>query len=330
MEKDRLESLPYLLLDFGGTKLSAAVVGAGENRQSDKITWLAQRRFFTPANADGSYEYAKMLELAKALLAETGESPAAIGVSFGGPVDAKRGVVRLSHQVPGWENAPLADWLQNEFDAPVAIDNDANVAALGEFRFGAGQGCPNLLYVTVSTGIGGGWIVDGKSYAGAEGMAGEIGHTLVQPGGLPCVCGRRGCLEAEACGPGIANRARLYLAEAGAQGEKLLQLADGRSENITAKLVSQAVAAGDEFSRMVLLESAQRLGLGLANAINLMNPHCVILGGGVTKSGEEWWQAVRQTADANTLPEISARIIPAAFSDDAPLWGAMALAQSVL
>ncbi|HFQ93708.1 MAG TPA: ROK family protein, partial [Anaerolineae bacterium] len=250
--------------------------------------------------------------------------------SFGGPVDAKRGVVRLSHHVAGRENAPLADWLQSEFDAPVAVDNDANAAALGEFRFGAGQGCPNLLYVTVSTGIGGGGIINGKPYAGAEGMAGEIGHTLVQPGGLPCVCGRRGCLEAEACGPGIANRARLYLAKAGAQGEKLLQAAGGAPENITAKLVAQIAAGGDAFSRMVLLESAQRLGVGLANAINLMNPHCVILGGGVSKSGELWQRTVRQTANANTLPEISARIIPAAFSDDAPLWGALALAQNLL
>jgi len=313
-----------LLLDFGGTKLSAALARSGAK------TWLAQRRFFTPANADGSCEYAKMLELAKSLLAEAGESAATIGVSFGGPVDAERGVVRLSHHVPGWENIPLADWLQSEFDAPAAIGNDANVAALGEFCFGAGQGCRNLLYVTVSTGIGGGWILDGRPYAGEEGMAGEIGHTLVQPDGLPCVCGRRGCLEAEACGPGIANRARLYLAKSGRRGERLLQLAEGNPEAITAKLVSQAAAAGDEFSRMVLLESAQRLGLGLANAINLMNPDCVILGGGVTKSGELWWQTVRQTANANTLPEISAHIIPAAFSDDAPLWGAMALAQNIL
>ena len=324
MEKDRPKNLPYLLLDFGGTKLSAAIARSGEER------WLAQRRFFTPAHADGPYEYAKMLELAKDLLAETGVSPAAVGVSFGGPVDAKKGVVRLSHHVAGWEDTPLADWLQSEFDAPAAIDNDANLAALGEFYFGAGQDCPNLLYVTVSTGIGGGWIVNGQPYGGAEGMAGEIGHTLVQPDGLPCACGRRGCLEAEACGPGIANRARLYLAEAGARGETLLQAAGGAPETITAKLVAQLAAAGDEFSRMVLLESAQRLGLGLANAINLMNPHCVILGGGVTKSGEAWWQAVRQSADANTLPEISARILPAAFSDDAPLWGALALAQNVL
>jgi glucokinase len=313
-----------LLLDYGGTKLTAALSRPGQS------TWLGQRRFFTPAHADGPYEYQKMLELAHALLTEANESPAAIGVSFGGPVYAPDGLVRLSHHVPGWENIPLAEHLQVEFGAPVAVDNDANVAALGEYRFGAGQGCDNLLYVTVSTGIGGGWLINGLPYVGANGMAGEIGHTLVQPDGLPCVCGRHGCLEAEACGPGIANRARLHLAKAGSAGEALLSLAAGNPQQITAKLIAEAAHNGDEFSLRVLDESARRLGLGLANAITLMNPDRVILGGGVTKSGQRWWQVVRDTARHNTLPEIRVEIVPAAFSDDAPLWGAVALAESIL
>jgi glucokinase len=313
-----------LALDFGGTKLSAATTFLGQP------TWAVHKRHFSPADADGPYEYQKMLELAQAVMAELDQQPAAIGVSFGGPVYAPDGLVRLSHHVPGWENTPLADRLQDQFGVPVAVDNDANVAALGEFRYGAGQGCLNLLYITVSTGIGGGWILNARPYGGREGMAGEIGHTIVQPGGLPCVCGRRGCLEAEACGPGIANRARLYLAAAGAKGETLLKLAGGDPEKITAKMVSEAAAEGDELSRQVLDESAERLGLGLGNAINLMNPDRVILGGGVTKAGERWWRIVRHTARSNVLPEISVDIVPAAFSDDAPLWGAVALAEGLL
>ncbi|RME79729.1 MAG: ROK family protein [Chloroflexi bacterium] len=314
---------PLLLaLDFGGTKLTAAMTRPGRGG------WLAHRRFFTPATADGPYEYNKMLALAGELIAEVGR-PAAIGVSFGGPVDAAAGLVRLSHHVPGWENVPLADRLRDTFGLPVAVDNDANVAALGEYRFGAGRGCQNLLYVTVSTGIGGGWILNGQPYRGADGMAGEIGHTIVQTGGLPCVCGRRGCLEAEACGPGIANRARLYLEQNAGQGDALLRLAQGDPQNITAKMVAEAASAGDPFSRRVLVESARRLGLGLGNAINLMNPDRVVLGGGVTKSGELWWQTVREAARANVLPEISVNIVPAAFTDDAPLWGAVALAEQV-
>lgn len=320
-----ISSTPPLLLalDFGGTKLTAAALEIGQRN------WLAHRRHFSPAGADRDYEYPAMLDLAHDLLAELGRQPAAVGVSFGGPVYAPEGLVRLSHHVAGWEATPLARWLQTEFGVPVAVDNDANVAALGEYRFGAGQGCPNLLYVTVSTGIGGGWVVNGQPYVGLEGMAGEIGHTIVQPGGLPCVCGRQGCLEAEACGPGIAARARLFLqAEPGE--EHLLELAGGDPEKITAKMVSQAASAGDTLSRRVLDESAARLGLGLGNALNLMNPNRVILGGGVTKAGDRWWQIVRDTARANTLPEISADIVPAAFSDDAPLWGAVALAENLL
>ncbi|MEW5960895.1 MAG: ROK family protein [Chloroflexota bacterium] len=315
---------PLLLaLDFGGTKLTAAAVETGQR------SWLAHGRHFSPDQADRAYEYGQMVKLARGLLAELERQPAAIGVSFGGPVYAPQGLVRLSHHVPGWENTPLLAWLHTEFGAPVAVDNDANVAALGEYRFGAGQGCSNLLYVTVSTGIGGGWILNGRPYGGAEGMAGEIGHTIVQPGGLPCVCGRQGCLEAEACGPAIAARARRYLpTETG--GEYLLELAGGDPRRITAQMISQAATAGDDFCRRVLDEAAARLGLGLGNAINLMNPDRVILGGGVTKSGERWWQMVRDTARANVLPEISVNIVPAAFSDDAPLWGAVALAEGLL
>jgi glucokinase len=160
-------------------------------------------------------------------------------------------------------------------------------------------------------------------------MAGELGHMMVHPGGLPCVCGRQGCLEAEACGPAIANRARLSLAEAGEKAAVLLNAADGNPDKITAHLISQTAAKGDEFSRQVLTKSAARLGLGLANAVNLMNPERIILGGGVTKAGQSWWQTVRHTARANVLPETRLDIVPAALGDDAPLWGAVALAESL-
>lgn len=316
---------PLLLaLDFGGTKLAAAVTFGGQR------SWLAREEATSPQGADGPRQYALMLQLAHELLADVGQQPQAIGVSFGGPVDAPAGLLRHSTHVPGWENVPLVEWLEAEFNAPAATDNDGKVAALGEFHYGAGQDTQNLLYVTVSTGIGGGWILNGRLFAGADGMAGEIGHTLVQPNGLPCSCGRQGCLEAEASGLGIAHRARAYLAgdEVGAQF--LLDLAGGDPTQLTAKLVSQAAAGGDRFSQRILADSADRLGRGLSNALNLINPDRVILGGGVTKSGQRWWQIVRQVARANTLPEIRVDIVPAALGDDSPLWGAVALAQGRL
>ncbi len=307
-----------LALDFGGTKLSAAMTTHGTQ------TWLAHRRIFTPENADGAFEYRTMLDMARELIAETGK-PTAIGVSFGGPVDAAAGMVRLSHHVPNWENTPLREKLENEFGVPVAIENDANVAALGEYRLGAGKNTDPLLYLTVSTGIGGGWIIGGKIYHGANGMAGEIGHTVVNPGGMPCVCGKRGCVEAEASGTAIAHRARRMIDANVADGMELLALLGITTHEITAAHISNAAAQGNLLARQILTESAHCLGRGIGNAINLMNPQRVILGGGVTKAGELWWNVVRYTARQYALPEIPVDIVPAALGDDAPLWGAVAL-----
>lgn len=320
-----------LALDFGGTKLTAAAVQSGQRE------WLAQKRYFLPPGADAHYEYDVMLSLAHDILEETGQTPAALGVSFGGPVFAPAGLVRRSFHTPGWENTPLADWIQDEFETPAAVDNDANAAALGEFRYGAGQGCQNVLYVTISTGVGSGWILNGQPYFGADGMAGELGHIMVQPGGLPCPCGRQGCLEAEASGPAMVNRARLALSkkkgktgERSRKGKRLLELAEGKPEKITAQLISQAAAEGDKLSQKILKDSAEKLGRGLAVALTLMNPDRVILGGGVIKSGERWWQTVREATRAATPADISVELAPAALGDDAPLWGAVALAESLL
>jgi glucokinase len=299
---------------------------------------LAHRRVFQPPGSDGRYEYDTMLDLADDLIEEIGQAAAAVGVSFGGPVYAPDGLVRRSFHTPGWENTPLADWLQAEFNVPVAVDNDANAAALGEFRFGAGQGCHHLLYVTISTGVGGGWILNGQPYAGADGLAGEIGHLTVQPDGFLCPCGRHGCLEAEASGPAIVQRARLYLSRkknkspggSSRKGRRLLELAEGKVEEITAQMVSQAAAEGDKLSQKVLRESAERLGVGLAGALTLMNPDRVILGGGVTKSGPLWWQTVLDTTRAHTPAGIRVEIVPAALGDDTSLWGAVALAEDLL
>jgi glucokinase len=273
-----------------------------------------------------------MLGLAHGLIEETGQHPLAIGVSFGGPVHAPTGLVRLSHHIPGWQNTPLVDWLQTEFNLPVAIDNDANAAALGELHFGAGRGCRHLIYVTVSTGIGSGWIVDGRLYSGADGLAGEIGHVQVECSqeALSCVCGRYGCLEAEASGLAIARRARLYLQKRKRQGKILHQLTNHTPANISAKLVSQAATAGDKLSQMVLQISAKQLGRGLSQAITLFNPEKVILGGGVTKSGDMWWQTVHQTSRQYALDITPVNIVPAGLGDDAPLWGAVVLAQEIL
>ncbi len=323
-----------LALDFGGTKLSAAIAGIGERN------WRAIERVHSPPNKNARYDFETMLALARRLLKS--RAPKAIGVSFGGPVDAAQGRVILSHHVPGWEDTPLRDQLQKAFGAPVSIDNDANVAALGEYRFGAGRvGAKHaspLLYVTVSTGVGGGWILDGKIFHGVDSMAGEIGHTIVAepPAGFEthgkltlCVCGRRGCVEAMACGPAIERNARDRLMANPSAGETLRVLSGNNLDALTAEHVARAANDGDELARQVIDEAARALGFGIGTAITLMNPERVIVGGGVSKSGDRWWQAVRESARANILPQMRVDIVPAALGDDAPLWGAMALAVGV-
>jgi len=311
-----------LALDYGGTKLSVALAYRGARE------WLALERHTSPPHHDARYEQETMRALVRQVLA--GRTPAAIGISFGGPVDAARGRVILSHHVPGWEDTPLRDQWQNEFGVPVSVDNDANVAALGEYTFGAGQGCASLFYITVSTGVGGGWVIGGKIFNGADAMAGEIGHTIVDPGGPLCVCGRRGCVEAMACGPAIARDARARLIAQSNAGAILRTLVRDDLNALTGALVAQAANAGDELAQRVMDDAAYALGFGIGTAITLMNPERIVIGGGVSKAGERWWHVVRQAARANTLPQMRVQIVPAAFSDDAPLWGAIALAEQLL
>lgn len=308
-----------LALDFGGTKLAAGVVNLGSRQ------WVDYQRRLSPADADVNTDLEIMRSLIHSLLQDT--KPAAIGVSFGGPVDAITGTVRLSHHVKGWENMPLRDLLHKEFGVPVSVDNDANVAALGEHHFGAGQGCDSLMYITVSTGVGGGWILNGQPWRGAEGMAGEIGHMVVDPAGPLCLCGKRGCVERFASGPYMAQNARELLKEPLRRGEVLRGLVEDNLELLTGQMVSEAAALGDELAQEVLHKAAWALGVGIGNVANLINPELFVLGGGVTKAGDTFWNVVQQVARETALPEVHFKIVPALLEDEAPLWGAVALAE---
>jgi glucokinase len=308
-----------LALDFGGTKLAAALVNIGSRN------WLRYQRHLSPGNADASTDLEIMRSLIYSLLEDT--KPSAIGVSFGGPVDASTGTVRLSHHVPGWENIPLKNLLEEEFGVSVGVDNDANVAALGEHRFGAGQGYDSLFYITVSTGVGGGWILNGQPWRGVNGMAGEIGHVVVDPAGPICLCGKRGCVERLASGPYMAQNAREVLENQPHKvGKVLRNLVGDDLRLLTGQLVSEAAAAGDDVAKEVLYKAAWALGVGIGNVANLMNPQRFVLGGGVTKAGEDFWRVVRRVARETALPEVDFEVVPAALGDDAPLWGAVAMA----
>ncbi len=301
-----------LALDFGGTKLAAALAMPGERK------FLAKAASPSPPEKSAEVDRKIILELAAQVLA--GRKAVAVGASFGGPVQTEEGRVVLSHHVPGWEGFPLAEWLEEKFGTPAVVENDANSGALGEWAFGSGRGTRSFLYVTVSTGIGGGWILNGEIYRGADGLAGEIGHLTVDPEGPVCTCGRRGCLEAIASGPAIARRARELLA----MGES--SVLRGLSE-LTAREVAQAAAAGDPVAEKVLRGAAQALGRALAQTITLMNPERIAIGGGVAKSGERFFTWTREAARNHVPPQARVDIVPAQLLDDAPLWGAVALAE---
>ncbi|MEX2540984.1 MAG: ROK family protein [Trueperaceae bacterium] len=310
-----------LALDFGGTKISAALTESGSKE------WLALERRLSPVGADATSDQRIALELAGEVLG--GRRPAAVGVSFGGPVWAESGAVKLSHHVPGWEGVALAERLKGEFGVPVAVENDGIIAALGEHRYGAGRDVSSLLYLTVSTGVGGGVILDGRIWHGADGMAGHIGHLRLEPDGPPCVCGSRGCLESIAAGPAIAAEARRRISLAPHAGSVLLELAGDDPATVTAWHVAEAATAGDPLALAVMERAAAALGIAIGSAANLLNPDRILVGGGVSKSGDGLWKTMRRLARETAMPEVSLHLAPAGLGDDAPLWGAVALAEDL-
>ena len=323
-------------LDFGGTKLAAGLVDA----YSGAI--LARVRCPTPTTGGASASIAAMLELAHTLLSQANidtrssahgaaapgqASLASVGVSFGGPVEADGRTVRLSMHVPGWEGMALADRLEREFGVPALIANDGDAAALAEYRFGAGRGVRHLLYLTVSTGIGGGVIVDGRLHRGERAWAGEVGHMVLKPDGPPCPCGRNGCLESLASGLSVARAAREWLRHpppAHADGSTRSVLATIAPDQITARDVAEAAAQGDPLARFVWDAAMDWLGIGISSAANLLNPGRVVLGGGLTRAGMLLFEPVRRVAAQRAL-DPALEVVPAALADDVGILGGAAL-----
>jgi glucokinase len=267
-----------LALDFGGTKAAAAVMAIGSAELLRHVT------ISTAGNADDTI--AALFVAASRLLSE--ETPSAIGISFGGPVDTDRGVVSRSHHRPGWTELPLAS---RRFGAPATLLNDADAGALGEAAHGAGEGYSDVLYVTVSTGVGAGLVFDRRLRHGAHGLAGELGHLPLALNGPRCSCGRRGCLEAYASGPSIARQAREALAQASrsgdyAAGTVLRATCEYDVRGLTARQVALAASLGDPLARTVMTSAGRAIGQGCAMAALILDPDVIVLGGGVTAAGE--------------------------------------------
>ncbi len=308
----------FIVVDLGGTQIRAALVQA-DGRMEARVAMATQA-------SEGLEAVLARIEGAIRQVWPPGEEIAALSLTAPGPTDDRQGVLLFAPNLPGWENVPLRDRLQGTFGVPTFVGNDANLAALGERRFGAGQGVNDLVYLTVSTGIGGGLILGGKLFEGARGLGGEVGHIVVEAEGPLCGCGNRGCLEALASGTAIGLAARAALRSG--ESSLLQDWARGEPERITAREVAQAARAGDGLARRLLERAGFYIGVALVSLMYLLNPSLFVIGGSVAKAGELLFGPIEETVRARA-PEVYWRetpILPAALGDDVGLLGALALA----
>ncbi len=313
-------SAPLLAFDIGGTKLAAGVVAPDGDVLAE--TTAPTGRDPTPQQVIDSLFDLSERSLADAGLA--GGHVAAAGVSFGGPVDYLTGKVITCHHLSGWEGVPLREIVRERTGLPVVVDNDANAAALGETLFGAARGCQHVIYVTISTGIGAGLVMNGRVHRGANSMAGELGHTHLVPYGPRCTCGRLGCLESVAAGWAIAKAARDALAGGADSVLRDIPRADLSAEDVCQMAPIDAVA------RRIMERTGGYIGLALARAANLVNPEAIVVGGGVAQSREVLMVPLRASFDRYVMPEVGGglRVLQSELGARAGLLGAVALAKT--
>jgi glucokinase len=306
-----------LALDIGGTKLAAGVV----DRSGRVHSFLVE-----PSLAQEGPEpvLVRLFALGRRAVDESRLGWAGIegvGIGCGGPLDTEAGVLLSPPHLPGWRDVPVTARARDEYERPAFLENDATAAAWGEHRYGAGAGTLNMVYLTLSTGVGGGVILGARPYRGSGGNGAELGHVTIDWHGRPCRgCGRNGCLEAYASGTSIAERM-----------QEALALGDGGKPSrngLTAADVVAAAKAGDPIARKVWQETIDALACGLTSIVNLFEPELVVLGGGVSRSGEQLFAPVREWVRANAIAPAgrAADIVPAALGDHVGVVGAAAIA----
>ena len=303
-------------IDIGGTNVKIALVDdKGHIAYSNSV----------PTRAEMGYEYTitNIKNVIYTSLKETDVPKDEVGgIGIGGPgqIDSEKGIVRCFPNIPGWINVPLAEILENEFKIPARVDNDVRVATLGEYHYGAGKGCNNLICITVGTGIGSGMIINGQLVRGASMSAGELGHIILQSHGGPiCGCGNTGCLEAFASGPAVVQMAYEYIM--GGKSTKFKELAV--NSPITPQIVYEAAQLGDAVSKTIFEIVGNWIGIALANVVNLINPEIIIIGGGVAQAGDILLDPVRETINKRAL-KIAAdavKVVPAQLGESAGVVG---------
>ncbi|MFQ5807502.1 MAG: ROK family protein [Phycisphaerae bacterium] len=309
-------------IDLGGTNIKAGVADAAGR---------LVHRTSIETQADGGFEhvFGRLVRLVDDLIAAADlakQDIAAIGYGTPGPMSHKEGIVYASPNLPGWKNIPLRARFSESTGLPVTLDNDANVAAYGEFVAGAGTGTRDMVMLTLGTGIGGGIVLNGELQRGAFDNAAEIGHTIVVAEGRPCLCGQRGCLERYASANAVAER---FVEALQAGGDSPLKARVEAGDTLTSADIGKAARGGDALAARIWDETCLYLAIACVNIQHVLNPEVVVLGGGLIGAGEQLLAPVREhfQRQAWQIAQDHPRIEFATLGDDAGIIGAAALAQ---
>jgi glucokinase len=311
-------------IDIGGTKIAGGLVTAkGRLAKSLVVPTLADKGLETSLG--------QVYRLIERMIRLGGGKAnlRGIGICAPGPLNPRTGVVLTPPNLPGWRNVPLARLVRERFALPAVVENDANAAGLAEVLFGAAVGCRDAFYVTVSTGIGTGVIIDKKIYHGKNGVAGEGGHIPIDfKSPYVCGCGTRGCIEALASGPGMARRARVLLEQEHAAPSLLRTLTKGDLGRITPKMIADAARRGDRIAQSILEDTAFYLGVWLAGMVSLLDPEAIVIGGGVSQIGKPLFDKIRETVPKYTINRAfvpTLPILPAKLQENVGVYGAASL-----
>jgi glucokinase len=311
----------FLALDIGGTKTSAALFTTDGRIVNDYVKTIPTR---TSEGEETVYQNIKTL--LSGIIKHFGverEALLGIGVGSPGPLDRTKGLI-IHAPLMGWRDFPIARRLNADFDLPVILDNDGNLGVLAEQRCGAARGLRNILYLTVSTGCGGGIMIDGKVYHGKNDGAGEIGHLSINPEGPECPCGGRGCFELYASGTALLNTMRSDMKSG--KSSLAFEAAGYRPEELSGLFLSRAAEEGDAYALELYRKEGYYLGVGIANLFNLFDPDAVVLGGGVTKAKKFFCDTLIETLQNRCIQKVEMdQIRYSELNDRVVLYGAFFL-----
>lgn len=312
----------YVLgFDIGGTKCAVvtALVDDGE------ITLLKKEKCATDLTVSPEKMIEKLIDMAESIL---DRKPDAIGISCGGPLDSKKGVIMSPPNLVGWDNVKIVDIIGKHYGVMAKLQNDANACALAEWRFGAGKGCENMVFLTFGTGLGAGLILGGRLYEGTNGNAGEVGHIRLAPQG-PVGYGKSGSFEGFCSGGGIAQLGLSMAQEAIESGKTPSYFKEGDTlADITAARIANAAKNGDETALAVYRESGYYLGRGLSVLIDILNPERIVIGSIFARSGELLWKYAKEEIEKEALGISAAccEVVPAVLGENIGDYAAIATA----